>query len=446
MKTEIFWKFALGLALAALPLASGCAPESANSAPVAATNSEASVTEMAVTETTVAETAGTNASVPAVEPDLENAPGEVVSEMKPPANLKLSATANEVVKLAQAGLDEGVMLAFVTNSTWGFKLSSDDIIYLNDIGVPGVVVTAMLQRDEALRVSTDALAYAPPGYSNQLVPAPGAPIAYPLANTAAEAAEVQTQPTEVVEYVQPPQDVNVSYNYFYDSLAPYGTWISIGGYGRCWRPVVAVNPGWQPYCNGGRWIYSDCGWYWASDYSWGWGPFHYGRWFCHNRFGWCWAPDTVWGPSWVSWRYSQGYCGWAPLPPTVGWSAGAGFSYRGRRVPANSGFGLTANHYTFVPVNGFYDANPSRHRLTGRNAIQVFNSTVVVNEIGQDNHHRIINRGIPVRDVANVTHTEFHTRGVGHHLQEYVHLMRVTGFTSQMLKEGSVLLNLIETG
>ena len=68
-----------------------------------------------------------------------------------------------------------------------------------------------------------------------------------------------------------------------------------------------------------------CGWYWMSDYSWGWAPFHYGRWFHHARFGWCWMPDTVWGPSWVTWRYSDDYCGWAPLPPGAIYRAGVGF-------------------------------------------------------------------------------------------------------------------------
>ena len=105
-------------------------------------------------------------------------------------------------------------------------------------------------------------------------------------------------------------------NYFYDTLAPYGTWVQVDGYGRCWQPLVVVSePGWQPYCDRGHWVYTDAGWYWMSDYSWGWAPFHYGRWFHHERFGWVWTPDTVWGPSWVTWRYSDDYCGWAPLPP-----------------------------------------------------------------------------------------------------------------------------------
>src|SRR5437899_3110195 len=88
------------------------------------------------------------------------------------------------------------------------------------------------------------------------------------------------------------------------------------GVGWCWQPrVVLINHGWRPYCDGGHWLNSDCGWYWQSDYSWGWAPFHYGRWQLHNRCGWVWVPDTAWAPSWVVWRTAGDFCGWAPVPP-----------------------------------------------------------------------------------------------------------------------------------
>ena len=50
--------------------------------------------------------------------------------------------------------------------------------------------------------------------------------------------------------------VQVSNNYFYETLSPYGSWVNVDGYGMCWRPTVAVvNPGWQPYADRGRWVY-----------------------------------------------------------------------------------------------------------------------------------------------------------------------------------------------
>jgi len=62
---------------------------------------------------------------------------------------KLSPWTKEIVKLTQSGIDEPVMLAFIDNSG-SFELGADQIVYLNDIGVPGSVVGAMLQHDREL--------------------------------------------------------------------------------------------------------------------------------------------------------------------------------------------------------------------------------------------------------------------------------------------------------
>ena len=96
-------------------------------------------------------------------------------------------------------------------------------------------------------------------------------------------------------------------------LAPYGTWVQVGSYGRCWHPV-GVAAGWRPYCSG-EWVWTDCGWYWASDEPWAWACYHYGSWVYDPRFGWVWIPDIDWAPAWVSWRFGGGFVGWAPLPP-----------------------------------------------------------------------------------------------------------------------------------
>ncbi len=96
-------------------------------------------------------------------------------------------------------------------------------------------------------------------------------------------------------------------------LAAHGTWVEVGSYGRCWRPAhVAV--GWRPYC-AGEWVWTDCGWYWASDEPWGWACYHYGSWVYDPGSGWVWVPGVQWAPAWVSWRVGGGYIGWAPLPP-----------------------------------------------------------------------------------------------------------------------------------
>ena len=37
----------------------------------------------------------------------------------------------------------------------------------------------------------------------------------------------------------------VQLDFFYDNLAPYGTWQEVGDYGYCWQPYD-VDSGWQP--------------------------------------------------------------------------------------------------------------------------------------------------------------------------------------------------------
>lgn len=296
----------------------------------------------------------------------------------------------QVIKLTQSGVSEGVIMAYVANSGSTFNLDPDKIIYLKDIGAPDDLVNAMMQRDQALQAQMAASAYQPP-------PQPA-----PAAETVATAPVPAETPVE--------QPVPVTANYFYDTLAPYGTWVDVEGYGHCWRPtVMVVNAGWQPYCDHGHWVYTDAGWYWISDYSWGWAPFHYGRWFHHARFGWCWAPDTVWGPSWVTWRYSDDYCGWAPLPPFAAFVSGIGFTYRGAAVAVDFDFGLGVDFFTFVPTKNFCDPHPRRYRVESREAAQIYSHTTIINNFNVDSRSRnFINHGIDPERITAVTRTEIH--------------------------------------
>ncbi len=161
--------------------------------------------------------------------------------------------------------------------------------------------------------------------------------------------------TLLVGFVQKPQaQTRVNISMFYSSLAPYGEWIDYRDYGLCWRPTV-VEAGWRPYTHG-RWVWTDYGWTWVSDYSWGWAPFHYGRWLYDDYYGWIWIPDDVWGPAWVDWRTSDSYIGWAPLPPAARFRVGVGISFGGYVVPhfawsfTNCG-GFLATRLVILPVH-----------------------------------------------------------------------------------------------
>lgn len=283
----------------------------------------------------------------------------------------------QVIRLVQAGVEQSVILSYIGNSMNPFNLNADQIIYLNDLGVPTEVVSAMQQRDQQLQQMgvTAGVSATPPPETTESTP---------------------VQPTEV------------TVNYFYDTLAPYGGWVNFQGYGWCWRPTIVVyNTGWQPYCDNGHWVYTDWGWYWVSGYSWGWATFHYGRWFHNPRYGWCWRPDTTWSPSWVLWRHDKDHCGWAPLPPSAVFQTGVGLVYQGHT--ASAGWGLNANAFTFVAKKDFCDPHPRRHRVPAGEVTRIFNQTTVINNISFDSHHQgIINAGIPPHDITAVTRQEIH--------------------------------------
>jgi uncharacterized protein YraI len=99
---------------------------------------------------------------------------------------------------------------------------------------------------------------------------------------------------------------------FYDRLSPYGNWTWLQGQ-YVWVPS-RVDQSWRPYTRG-RWVYTDRGWTWISNEPFGWATYHYGRWGFSKRVGWFWVPGRRWAPAWVSWRSSDDYLAWAPLPP-----------------------------------------------------------------------------------------------------------------------------------
>ena len=110
----------------------------------------------------------------------------------------------------------------------------------------------------------------------------------------------------------------------YGALDQYGTWVDVENYGEVWCPLE-VDAEWRPYTVG-SWAYTDYGWMWVAQDPWGAVPYHYGRWVYDSWYGWVWVPGDVWAPAWVSWRYGDGWVGWAPLPPDADWRIGIGFS------------------------------------------------------------------------------------------------------------------------
>src|SRR5262249_3319440 len=122
--------------------------------------------------------------------------------------------------------------------------------------------------------------------------------------------------------------------------------------------------------------------------------------------GWVWAPDTVWSPAWVTWRYSDAYCGWAPLPPGCGYHAGVGLTFHSAGVSVGFAFGLASDSYPFVPSLHFHDRMPSRYALAPQQVVNVYNRTTVINNFTHDSNNTLVNEG-PGRDrIARVTRSE----------------------------------------
>ena len=321
---------------------------------------------------------------------------------------------SQVVQLVESGANDEVVRAYVGGSTARYDLSLDQIIYLRDIGVSDGVIAAMMRRGSELR-EKDAESAASQGNPG---PAPAEVQERAAANASPQPAATGVSgspppppadgtPPVAVQTVQPPAEAPQSVQQFYAPLTPYGTWYQVPSYGWVWQPsVVVVDSTWMPYRHGGRWVWSDCGWYWSSDYSWGWAPFHYGRWSTYPGIGWCWVPDTVWGPSWVTWRHCDSHIGWAPLPPACGWSSGVGLTWYGSGVSVGFGFGLASSCYTFVPNHRFVHRNLSLHVEHGRDHDGAFRRSSTVNNVTAGRDNVAVNNGLGYNQIASRVHED----------------------------------------
>jgi hypothetical protein len=257
------------------------------------------------------------ASPPATPPPVSN-PVIIADEPSEEPSLPegLSPGLAEIFKLAQAHVDESVILDFIHNSGQTCAPSAEEILYLSDLGLSQRVIRALF-KDK-----------------------PSAP-----AQRMADGGAGQNILTTVEMPALPHLETRTNLDMFQQALAPYGSWIHSPDYGQVWQPTVeTVNPDWRPYVNEGQWVATDNGPYWQSGYSWGWAPFHYGRWAQAPKLGWVWVPGKTWAPAWVSWRLALSYSGWAPLPP------GVSLALAGKAGPP-------PGWYTFVSEENFLSPN-----------------------------------------------------------------------------------------
>ena len=290
-------------------------------------------------------------------------------EGEPALPAQLSPGLSEIIKLAQAHVDEGVILAYIQSSHLSFSPTADEILYLSDLGLSQDVIGALVK--------------------------PAAPGAMPD-NSQAIAATPTTGPAP------PPTEPY--------STTDVGTMTRRGGIGapslptRSRQPtVVTIDPGWTPYVDAGQWLYSDNGWYWQSDYTWGWAAFHYGRWTKLPHQGWAWVPGNQWAPAWVAWSSAPSYIGWAPLPPGVSLNVLAQLTYNSKPIGPHTTLGAPAWAFSFVSVGNLVSRNLSRHVLPAAQAEDVARRSKLLDSYAIVNN-RIFNKGINRDAVASATH------------------------------------------
>jgi len=201
------------------------------------------------------------------------------------------------------------------------------------------------------------------------------------------------QPDYVYDRDRAP-DIDVGF--FYNELSPYGEWVRHPQYGWAWFPRH-VHAGWRPYSLG-RWVESDYGWTWASDEPFGWATYHYGRWAWDPQVGWLWVPGTNWGPAWVSWQQGNGYVGWAPLPPAVGFESGVGIRLGG----FNLRLGIAPRDYAFVEERRFLDSRIGGYFVPEARNVTLIDNTTNVTDYTVIND-RVINHGVPIERIERAT-------------------------------------------
>jgi hypothetical protein len=147
--------------------------------------------------------------------------------------LALPSGVSEVMKLFKGGISADIMVSYINSSPLSFYLSADNLIALQQQGVPAPVLTAMMQRYGELQRQTGMAAAAPAQYQTQAAaPQYAAPPQYatavqvPAQAPAPEYYSYAPAQPAVVPYVAPP--VYPAYDpYYYDPF--YYPWYPFGG-------------------------------------------------------------------------------------------------------------------------------------------------------------------------------------------------------------------------
>ncbi len=191
--------------------------------------------------------------------------------------------------------------------------------------------------------------------------------------------------------VAEPRDASwVDDGVFYDRLSPYGSWTWMEGQ-YVWVPT-GIDISWRPYTRG-RWVYTDYGWTWWSNEPFGWATYHYGRWGFSYRIGWFWVPGNRWGPAWVSWRRSDHYLAWAPLPPS--YDRGLSNNISVGNIPGYYWSVVRSRYFLSDELPRYYVRNSKRWRRAFERTRPIGHTTII--------NRKVINNVVSVNYVERLT-------------------------------------------
>jgi hypothetical protein len=164
------------------------------------------------------------------------------AQNSPTAAPKLSYGVSEVVRLAQANINDDTIIAYIKSTRTDYKLSADQMFYLRQQGVSEAVIKAMLVQPKPVAAPATT-----PAAVASTAPAPAAPV--PEATGRAAMSPTYTTPAPQpapavpnavvvappVTYVQPAPAPYYYYPPYYYAPYPYYGW----GF-----PPVALSFGW----------------------------------------------------------------------------------------------------------------------------------------------------------------------------------------------------------
>jgi hypothetical protein len=216
-------------------------------------------------------------------------------------------------------------------------------------------------------------------------------------NAVAKSSQPESRPTHTERATRTDERrPTASYDTFYTQLDRYGDWRETSDYGYVWQPRQAQSRTWRPYTDG-HWVYTDAGWTWVSEEPFGWATYHYGRWTRLRTIGWVWVPGDEWAPAWVSWRKSNDYVGWAPLPPEARFDRGTGIHNW-----SDSYYDVGPDQYCFVETKQFGAPRLENAVIPSERNVTIVNQTTNVTNITYNNT-TIVNQGPSYDEIRTQT-------------------------------------------